>query len=95
VKVVVEFGAGPDGVMRGTVVTAYPILAVESEGATAMVDVERATLIRRAAEAIRRPGDVAFSYDADSDTMLIFFLGEPVPATSVPVDDPNDVLYVL
>ncbi len=60
-----------------------------------MVDGEQSTLIRRAAAAIRRPGDVTFSYDHDSDTMLIHFFGEPRLATSVPVDDPNDVFHVL
>lgn len=60
-----------------------------------MVDGKESTLIRRAAAAIRHPGDVAFSYDRESDTMLIHFFGEPRPATSMPVDDADDVLYVL
>ena len=38
--------------------------------------------------------DVAFSYDRDSDTMMVHFFGAPRPAVSISIDDPDDALYV-
>ena len=41
-----------------------------------------------------RPGSVAYSYDAPSDTLMVHFSGAPRAATSVLIDDPFDSVYV-
>jgi hypothetical protein len=60
-----------------------------------MVTRQDTTMIQRALAALDRTSDVAFSYDRFSDTMLIFFDGKPQRSTNVPIDDPDDVIYVL
>ncbi len=55
---------------------------------------ERILLERAAAVVNDHPRDVAFSYDGDSDTMMVHFFGAPRPAVSISIDDPDDALYV-
>ena len=55
---------------------------------------ERQLLERAVAVVYDHPRDVAFSYDRDSDTMMVHFFGTPRPAVSISIDDPNDALYV-
>lgn len=53
------------------------------------------TLLERAAAVVSdRPRDIAFSYDGDSDTMMVCFFSSPRPAVSISIDDPSDALYV-
>ncbi len=55
---------------------------------------ERILLERAAAVVNDHPRDVAFSYDRDSDTMMVHFFGTPRSAVSISIDDPDDALYV-
>lgn len=51
-------------------------------------------LIRRTLVAIQDPTDVTFSYDRDSDSLMVHFFGDPRPTVSIPIDDPVDALYI-
>jgi hypothetical protein len=55
---------------------------------------ERKLLERAVAVVNDHPHDIAFSYDRDSDTMMVHFFGTPRPAVSISIDDPEDALYV-
>jgi hypothetical protein len=55
---------------------------------------ERKLLERAIAVVNDHPRDIAFSYDRDSDTMMVHFFGAPRPAVSIPIDAPDDTLYV-
>ena len=60
-----------------------------------MVMQHERTLLERAVAVVNdHPRDIAFSYDRDSDTMMVHFFGTPRPAVSISIDDPDDALYV-
>ncbi len=60
-----------------------------------MVNEQIIPIVRSAVAASEaRPGSVAYSYDAPSDTMMVHFSGAPRAATSVLIDDPFDSVYV-
>ncbi len=60
-----------------------------------MVNEQVFSLVRSAVAASEaRPGNIAYSYDAPSDTMLVHFSGAPKAGTSVLIDDSFDSVYV-
>lgn len=59
-----------------------------------MIERKRKLLERALAAVNDHLHDVAFSYDHDSDTMMVHFFGTPRPAVSISIDDPHDALYV-
>jgi hypothetical protein len=59
-----------------------------------VIQQERKLLERAVAVVNDQSRDVTFSYDRDSDTMMVHFFGAPRPAVSISIDDPDDALYV-
>jgi hypothetical protein len=55
---------------------------------------ERKLLERAVAVVNDHSRDVAFSYDRDSDTMMVHFFRTPRPAVSIAIEDSADALYV-